>query len=274
MTIKLDMRALAGRGLARLRAPGGKPSQSSVKVFTSIFDETKLLPHFLRHYDQCGASHFYIAAPRERQQDIERLASGYRVTVCCADVSDSYILGQATDAVHRIRESYQGEHEWALIADLDEFVVFDRSLAEIIASAEAEGANVVRGTLYDRFSASGETIDVAPDVDLGKQFPVRAKFTKDVLLGCDVKAVLVKGRLQGTPETGQHFLLAEKVASRTLEVDHYKWTGGVLDRLRDRCQALEALGIAWRVEHQRAIEHYEAHARFAWEHFGGELTSA
>jgi hypothetical protein len=286
------MRPLVGRQLARLKplvrgqadtleqirapvqGPGRKPLQASVKLFTSVFDETKLLPHFLRYYDSWGTNHFYIAAPRERRRDIQRLTSGYGVTICCVDVSDSYILGQATDAMHRIRDLYQGEDEWVLIVDLDEFIAFDQSIPEIIASAEAEGANVVRGGLYDRFSASGEATDVEPDVDLRRQYPVRAKFTHEVLGGCDHKAVLVKGRLKGTPETGQHALVAEKIASFSLQVDHYKWTCGVVDRLRARCQALESVGIDWRVEHQRAIDHYEANGRFVWEHFGGELTRA
>jgi hypothetical protein len=244
------------------------------KVFTSVLDDHKLLPHFIRHYAGAGFPSFYIAVPPGREGEIAQLTPRHELTIVSADVSDSYISGQATEPMQQLRARYQGEDEWALIVDLDEFVSFPESVSSIIASAEAEGANVVRGVMYDRFSADGRTVDLEPRSDLTKRYPVRARFIRDVMLGCDHKAVLVKGRLPGVPGAGHHYLVGEAVASKVLDVDHYKWTGGSIDRLRERCRALADDGIDWRAEYERAIMHYDAHGRFVWEEFGGELVAS
>jgi hypothetical protein len=97
---------------------------------------------------------------------------------------------------------------------------------------------------------------------------------RDVMLGYDHKAALVKGRLKGPPEFAQHILDGERIASRTVNIDHYKWTGGSLERLKERCRGLEKAGIDWKVQYERVIQHYEHHGRFAWEQFGGELCQA
>lgn len=244
------------------------------RLFTSVFDDARLLPHFLRHYANAGVRDFYIGVSDELEEEVARLASGYPVTLFRGGVTNSYLWGQANDAIHQLRERYQRDDEWVLIVDLDEFVVFRESIPSVIAAAEAEGANVVRGVMYDRFSADGRTRAVEPDSDLARQYPVRARLVRDVMEGCDHKAVLVKGHLHGAPGSGQHFLEGEKVASTVLEIDHYKWTEGSIDRLKERCHALEQDGIEWRSEYERVIRHFEAHGRFAWEEFGGELLPA
>jgi hypothetical protein len=57
-----------------------------------------------------------------------------------------------------------------------------------------------------------------------------------------------------------------------LPIEHFKWTVGSVDRLRQRCEKLRELGTSWWIEYARAIEHYETYGRFAWEEFGGELV--
>ena len=238
------------------------------KVFTSVFDDPALLPHFLRHYADLGIHDFYVAAPPERESEVERLAEGYGVTVVGTAGSESLISGRARDATRRLRDDYQGEDEWALIVDADEFVAFPEGIASTIAAAEAEGANAVTGVVYDRFSVDGKEAPVAPGTALAEQYPVRARFIRDVMRGLDHKAVLVKGHPQRAGGAD------EKVASMTLEVEHYGWTEGSIERLKERCRAVAEIDADRGMEYQRAIEHYEANGRFAWEEFGGELSHA
>lgn len=272
---QLDARLMALVEQAREANASRSPANRGgvAKLFTSVFDDARLLPHFLHHYSSAGIREFYVAASPEREEEIERLASGYRVRVCCADVSDSYILGQATEAMQQLRKRYQAHDEWVLVADLDEFVSFPDGIDTVIRSAEGEGANVVRGVMFDRFSADGKPVDFEPGADLAAQYPVRSRFIRDVMLGYDHKAVLVKGHLPGVPGGGQHWLVGENVASTVLDIDHYKWTGGSVERLRERCRLLAEAGVDWRVENERVLQHYDTHGRFAWEEFGGELCA-
>jgi hypothetical protein len=245
------------------------PAAVSLKLFTTFFfHDASLLPHFLRHYDDVGIHHFCIAAPPECESEVQRLADGYDITVVGADLSESFISVQESEPVRRLRNLYQEKSEWSLVVDLDEFVSFPDGLASTIAAAEAEGANVVTGVLYDRFSIDGKEAAVAPGTGLAEQYPVRARFIRDVMQGFDHKAVLVKGPAQSAGGT------VEKVASTTLEIEHYGWTEGTIERLTERCRALPETEVDVRMEYQRAIEHYEANGRFAWEKFGGEACLA
>lgn len=242
------------------------------KAFTSVSDHAGLLPHFLRHYAAAGIQEFYLAVPSGLEQEIEQLASGYRATISSADVTDSHSLDGAAESIRRLRERYQGVDEWVLVVDLDEFVSFPDGIQSIIDGAEAEGASVIHGAVHDRFSADGKAIDLEPGSDLATRHPVRARFVRDVMLGCDHKSALVKGRPTVAPEAGQDDAPREKVASRTLEVDHYAWTAGSTERLAERCRAVAATGSEWKAPYERAIKHYESRGRFAWEEFGGELA--
>ncbi|MFZ0041433.1 MAG: hypothetical protein WAK93_09010 [Solirubrobacteraceae bacterium] len=247
---------------------------SSLKLFTSIFYDARLLRHFLRHYSAAGIGAFYIAAPSAFAQEIEERRLEYPIIVCATDLRHSLYRGRiASNEMRRLREEFQREDEWALIVDLDEFITFRRDPSAVIGSAEAEGANVVRAVMHDRFSPDGRAVDFAPGDDLARRYPVRTRFVRDVMLGCDHKAVLVKGLLHGVPGAEHHEMVGEKIASEVLDIEHYKWTGGSVERARQRLWGLEEAGSEWSAEYGRAVTHYETHGRFAWELIGGELTT-
>jgi Glycosyl transferase family 2 len=238
-----------------------------LKLFTSIAYDTKLLPRFLRHYAAAGIGEFYIAAPARFGDEIEQLSSEHPITAFVTDLSDSLYHGNiATNEMRRLRSEYQRQDEWAVIVDVDEFVAFPRNISSVIASADAEEANVVRGVMYDRFSADGQPVDFAPGEELTVRYPVKTRFVRDVMRGCDHKAVVVKGLLEGVPGAEHHEMVAERLASEVLEIDHYKWTAGSVERARERWLGLKEAGMEWSIEYARALEHYETHGRFAWEH--------
>ena len=135
---------------------------------------------------------------------------------------------------------------------------------------EAEGANVVRGVMWDRFAIDGRPRPVNPTTDLPARFPVRARFVRDVMEGTDIKGVIVKGHLASR---GAHHLFEdERVASFELEISHFKWHGGALDRVRSAQRELTGADKHWADEYQRVLDHYAANGRFAWETFGGEVV--
>lgn len=247
-----------------------------MKLFTGVFDDTKLLPYFVHHYARAGIDEFHMVAPPQFTDEVSSLAAEYHVTVYTIEwsaMSESFGRGElAKSALGKLRSDHQAGDEWAVIVDLDEFVDFAEPLETVIAHAEGEGANVVKGVMYDRFSADGRTVDPVDGSSLDETYPVRSRFIPMVMLGCDDKAVIVKGRLEGSEGAEHHHLLGERAASDVLAIEHFKWTAGSVDRLRARCRKLRELGTDWWIEYARAIEHYETYGRFAWEEFGGELV--
>ena len=181
------------------------------------------------------------------------------------DVSDT-ILGQVS-AVTEMRRKHQGAAEWAIIVDLDEFVEFDPDFSSIISAAECEGANVVRGVMWDRFARNGRTAGFGDASDLKSVYPVKALFIRNVMQGNDNKGILVKGLLKSS--SAHHKFEDEILYSKELEISHYKWTTGAVERLRAAHQLIAAAGEGFAVEYARILEHYQRHGRFAWEEFGG-----
>jgi hypothetical protein len=240
-----------------------------MKLFVTIYNDAMLLGHFLRHYARAGITEFFIAVPPQLKTAAAPFLNSYGITLCEGlDVKESLLTGSR--AVSEMRKRHQGSDEWVVIVDLDEFVEFGSEISLITAAADKMGANVVRGIMLDRFSLDGQLTEFAPDADLSMAYPVKSRFIRNVMGGCDHKGVLVKGHVK--PAIGHHRFDNERTFARVLEISHYKWIPGALDRLRVSHRLVVHAGIAWAVEYQRALEHYEAHGRFAWESFGGKLA--
>ena len=243
-----------------------------MKLFTAIYDDARLLGHFLRHYERAGVTDYFIATAPGFAQAAESCKSAFKITIYEGlDVADSWLGGAS--AVSAMRDIHHGDDEWATIADLDEFIEFSPSISSIVQLAEREGANIIRGIMYDRFTADGRLVDFGPAAELSKVYPVRSRLTRDLMGGTDYKGVLVKGRIKPTPNSGHHVFVGEKICSQELEISHYKWNVRAIDRVRAAYEALTKAGKPWAIEYRRVLDHYERNGRFIWEEFGGELLA-
>jgi hypothetical protein len=240
-----------------------------MKLFVCIFDDARLLKHLLRHYVRFGITEFHVAAPSHLADYVSEVSQDYNVRQYNDfDVAESFTGG--VEAVTRMRELSQKSDEWIVIVDLDEFVDFQESVADIIAKVEAENGNIVQGIMFDRFAIDGKPKQLDDYTDLPSLFPVKARFTRDVMGGVDIKGVLVKGHLKSCG--AHHIFEGEKPYSKVLEIAHYKWTGSCLDRVMLAHEMCLAAGRGWAVQYKRILDHYQTRGRFAWETFGGEIV--
>lgn len=242
-----------------------------MKLFVTIYDDARLLVHLLRHYERAGIDEFFIAPPPDLVPEVgQHIGSHNIIAIEGLNVVDSTCGG--TTAVTEMRRRFQRPDEWVVIVDLDEFIDFQRPIGQILNFAEVEGANVVRGIMYDRFSADGGLPPIQPDSNLPALFPVKSRFTRDVRQGADWKGVLVKGHLDTVPGWGHHRFENEKVSSRQLEIAHYRWYEGTIERMERAYQEVLKAGLDWGSEHERVLEHYRKYGCFRWQEFGGVLT--
>jgi hypothetical protein len=240
-----------------------------MKLFTAIQHDAQLLAHFLAHYHRAGVTEFFLAVGPRFERVIAEFMPRYKITVFRnLDVNDT-VIGEAS-AVTKMRKHHQKADEWVVIVDLDEFIEFDPPLHDIIRLAEDENANVVRAIMWDRFSKDGRVVSVTPDLELGEAYPIRARFIQNIMLGADFKGVLVKGLLES--KSAHHTFRSEIVCSHQLDLSHYKWTEGAIERLRAAHQMVAAAGRPFALEYARVLDHYDQHGRFVWEKFGGELA--
>jgi hypothetical protein len=237
-----------------------------MKLFTAIASDARLLEPFLRHYKKAGVSEFFVAVAPELKAAVEPFRGPYRITVCDGfDVADSLLAGSS--AVTAMRRLHQADDEWVVIVDLDEFVEFPGPIDALAGAAERAGTTVVRGMMYDRFSYDGRTVDFPPGADLAQVYPVKSRFIRNVMGGLDYKGILVRGRLR--PASAHHRFEDERLYQMLLEISHYKWVGGSIERLRANYRLAADASMPWTGEYKRALDHYDTHGRFAWEEFGG-----
>ena len=256
---------------------GGSPSQEPrrsqgssrrVKLFVCIYDDARMLPAFLDHYAGFGVDEFHIAVPDDLAPLVESLSTGHDVRLHRGlDVADSFLGG--VEAVTQMRQLHQGVDESVVIVDLDEFVEFEGPIDDVMTEMETEGANVMRGIMFDRFALDGQPKRITETSDLPMLFPVRARFTQVILGGTDFKGVVVRGRLAS--RGAHHLFRDEHLATRVLDISHYKWNDRALERVRKAYAMLAAEDKHWAWESRNVLDHYEAHGRFAWETFGGEI---
>jgi hypothetical protein len=242
-----------------------------LKLFVCVFDDVRLLPHFLRHYDRFGVTEYHIAAPRQLASYVASVSRDRRAL----QYNDFNVAGSFTggvEAVTNMRQLAHGPEEWVTIVDLDEFVEFPEPVTVLARKAEAEGANIVRGIMYDRFAMDGKLKTFSEDSDLPALFPVRARFRRTVMRGNEIKGVVVKGRL--VSRHAHHEFHDERPYSQTLDISHYKWNDRAVDRTRLARDMCAAANSPWDFdgEFKRVLDHYDQHGRFAWETFGGQIV--
>jgi hypothetical protein len=242
-----------------------------MKLFAAIYNDARLLTHFLSHYQSAGVKEFFIAVHPALRAPVAEFSGAYQITIFDdLDVTDTPI-GHVS-AVTEMRHRFQKPSEWVVIVDLDEFIELPSDVDGLLHQAEAEGANIIRGIMWDRFSRDGQLPGFGPHSDLRRLYPVRARFTRDVMEGADYKGVLVKGWLRSN--AAHHVFHDEIIFSKSLEISHYKWFEGALERVAAAHRLVVEAGEPWAIEYQRVLDHYRQHGRFAWEQFGGELVYA
>jgi len=242
-----------------------------LKLFVCVFDDSRLLPHFLSHYDRFGVTEYHIAAPPHLAAYVANTTRKRKAI----QYNDFNVAGSFTggvEAVTKMRELAQGLEEWVVIVDLDEFVEFPEPVTDLARKVEAEGGNIVRGVMYDRFAIDGHLKPFDDSSNLPALYPVRARFRSAVMRGNEFKGVLVKGLLKS--QYAHHQFYDERPYSKLLDISHYKWNDRAIDRTRLAHEMCAAAGSPWDFdgEFTRVLNHYDQHGRFAWETFGGEIV--
>ncbi|MEU6718025.1 glycosyltransferase family 2 protein [Nonomuraea sp. NPDC046802] len=250
----------------------GKSSQINLVSIIGAGD-VELLPHLARHYRKLGVESFHIVCHAESESDAnyERLLEECRR----ADIRPLHLhVGAWRETLNMRLKAYimgQRPGDWFVIADLDEFQVYDRPLGELIQLCERVGADHVNGCFLDRVAPGGELLAV-DESSIWERFPLAGAVSSKISLTLPLKTGLARGHVQLLP--GHHGTVGGRALPRDagfIQVHHFKWTESVIRRLR------------WRVEHlareDRRAEHNAlvTHARAALAHIdanGGRIDVA
>lgn len=147
--------------------------------------------------------------------------------------------------------------EWCLLADQDELQVYPDDLRSLLAYCDRKGYEYITGAFVDRIAADGGFPPLRPDVSLVAQFPLGG-FLSWPLLGSDPrKVVAAKGRVPLV--RGQHLARSGvpcPIDELFVPVHHFKWTAGVVERLRARVALCRNTGESHGVESERFLAYH------------------
>jgi hypothetical protein len=216
------------------------------------------LPHMLEHYRALGIESFFVNVHLSDERDpvreeIEAVTGRFGCGIASVSTGDWQQLQRPLYA--RQREQYPGD--WFVLADVDEFHRYPDSLPAIVEECDRRGYDYIRGSFVDRIARDGRFPPLVADRPIREQFPLGAFLTNPVLGADPRKVVAVKGALPLFK--GQHHALAGAACPARMcfaQVHHFKWVGGVEERLAQRAETLKRRGATHWMESARFAGYY------------------
>jgi hypothetical protein len=226
-------------------------------VICPIFDRCDLLPFYLRYYTRLGATQFVIALWNGERNPVYEVIKTYtdwpieiRTSIECL-VKD-YNGPDESAGLNRIREEFASRFSWYCLADLDEFCYFGTTMPALVAEAEKEGFTAIHGVFYDRFAKDGYP-PIPQNDTLDNAFPMMADVSR--VIGANHNKIPLS-RIDVAVESGHHFTSGNGWWNK-IEVHHFKWTAGLVGRLRERDMYFTAQGLAWSGESRKLLQAIE-----------------
>lgn len=217
-----------------------------MKLITTIYDRSEILPHFLKYYKKLGVDEFIIAIHRmETHPEIKFIKkiihdNNYNCILENYDIGD-YFCGIKESIVHNnLKKRYVGETgEWFMVTDIDEFIDFHgKNVHQIINDANENDKLWVNAIMKDRISKKYD-IPKKLENDIFKQFPITSDFSQKISGSSNRKVNLMKSSLD--IKTGHHWCFEYDMSvlqdwqlpyEDNFIVNHFKWYGNVEKSLK------------------------------------------
>jgi hypothetical protein len=228
-----------------------------ISVVTVVGSNAEVLPHMLNHYKTFGVHPIYIHIHAQTFSDpiveqITTVAERYEATIASTNVVP---WSQAINPLLYRQTLNQSPDDWFILADQDELHGYPDSPENLIRFCEKHGYDYVEGCFVDRLTESGVLDPVRESPSIMEQFPLGACVTGPILKGVINKIVLARGHVKLAH--GQHHAYSGvpcPISELYVPVYHFKWTDGLLQRLRERVKVLKGIREGWWIESQRFLD--------------------
>ncbi|MFE1457712.1 glycosyltransferase family 2 protein [Streptomyces sp. NPDC058735] len=228
----------------------------TLRFVSVVGGDISLLPYSLNHYRELGVESFHVIRHVESRADPTLGPSVEMMREAGHEFADICVAPWHEDLnAALIRKQMSAwPDDWWIVADLDEFHVYDRSPAEVAAYCEEHGFDFVEGAFLDRVSADGRLTGPLPHggEPLWGQYPLAGQLTLGLLDGRPTKVTLARGTVE--LDLGQHYAWTGRgvpVEEIYAQVHHFKWTASARPRLTRRVAAYSS--GEWRLLHRSIV---------------------
>jgi hypothetical protein len=240
----------------------------SERVFaiSSVYENAELVPHLLTHYSLLGVHRMLLVVRTPERNGLfsetARCAKDHSAAVYWVAASRFADSDKADVEQSVLRENGVGPDDYVMHLDADEFQEYPAPLTEVVELMNRNNDWALRGWIVDRVADGGILAPLRPTPSIGEQFPIGCDLSEKLLRAWTQKIVLCRGRvrLQGGVRhdtCNAHYDRVPVGRSTDYRVHHFKWTDGLVERMKRRLQAA-AIGAAYRQECHRFIEYFRA----------------
>ena len=221
-----------------------------LRVISVIGHGVDLIPHFIQHYNKFNADEILLYVyESDLYPDLERLVSEKikdysNVKICGSQKSRIFDWEEVTRIYNSCKLEYP--NDWWIVADIDEFHLYNDHPRRIASDCEINGWDLVRGGFVDRLGIDGEFPRIRKNEGIFSQFPLAGFFRYSLSDACPNKVCLMKGYVEITP--GQHYAkidghttwkwqgwnhpLIAPIEKYSVQVHHFKWDATCLERIK------------------------------------------
>jgi hypothetical protein len=241
-----------------VRATSGS---SPIHLVTVVGDHVELLALMLAHYRALGIESFSVNVNVRDANDpcvrrVEEIVRAFGTRINSVTAGE-WLHGSNRAIYRRAREEFPDD--WFVLADCDELQAWPDDLRSVLAWCERRGYDHVEGCFVDRLARDGDFPAYRAGVPLAEQYPLGAHLSYPLAGANPCKVVAAKGRVALGP--GQHFADGGTVCPASdvyVPVHHFKWTDGIVERLRRRAASRARAGDPYWDESARVVAHCDA----------------
>lgn len=140
-------------------------------LITINFNEEKLLPHFIKYYEQyCDKMIFYDGGSTDRSHEIINAHPKCELNL-------DYVSPEADDITfleikNELWKQYRYEYDWCIVVDIDEYLYYPSGLTELFTTLDNNLSTVVRPNGFDMYSELSvkETSNMLEEFNRGVPF--------------------------------------------------------------------------------------------------------
>ena len=211
-------------------------------LVTVVGENTHILPHMLKHYEDKVDKVYVVVYRQSENDDILEKVENLGITPYKVVTEPKYNWNKVTDLYNETKRTKP--NDWWIVSDDDELQVYPEPIEDIIENCERNGYDFVTGGFLDRIGIDGTFPIVDRDTNLHKAFPLAGFFRYPMSGACPNKVTLMKGYQDITP--GQHYAQfkdgtnswGKKHPKRMpieevfTQVHHFKWDSTCISRIK------------------------------------------